>query len=252
VTALVRTEWLKLRTLLSNWIIVGLGVASAIAYTVSQAAEFGKKGTSIASAERIEVVAGGAGILTLSILAVGVLAMTTEFRYGTITQTLVTAPVRGEVLTAKVLTLGIASLGAGLVGVLASGAIAQRILDSRDYGQALVNYEVFRPVLGGVLFLGICAVVGVAVGAILRQQPLAIAVVLAWPLVVESTLGAILPGYISQYLPFNAGQRLFATSPADSGNLDFWVGGAVFATWAAVLLVAAFALFARRDVSASS
>jgi ABC-2 type transport system permease protein len=106
--------------------------------------------------------------------------------------------------------------------------------------------------LGGVLFLGICAVVGVSVGAIFRQPALAVAVILAWPLVVESTLGSLLPGYVSQYLPFNAGQRLFATSPADSGSLEFWVGGAVFATWAALLLFLAFALFTRRDIASAA
>ena len=252
MTDLLRAEWLKFRSLVSNWIIVALGVAAAIAYTVSQATTFGAKGTSTSSADRIEILAGGAGTLATIVLILGVLAFTTEFRYGTITQTLVNSPTRGEVLAGKVLTLGIVGLGVGVVGVLLSGGIAQRVLDGRDYAQALVNYEVLRPMLGGVLFLGICAVVGVSVGSILRQPALAVAVVLAWPLVVESALGVILPGFIAQYLPFNAGQRLFATSPADSGSLDFWVGGAVFATWTALLLFVAFLLFDRRDVSAST
>jgi ABC-2 type transport system permease protein len=252
VTDLLRTEWQKFRSLASNWIIVALGVAAAIASTVSQAVTFGAKGTSTSSAERIEVIAGGAGTLAIFVLILGVLAFTTEFRYGTISQTLVASPRRAEVLAGKVLTLGVVGLGVGVVGMLLSGGIAQRVLDERDYAQALLNYEVFRPMLGGVLFLGICAVVGVGIGAILRQPALAVAVVLAWPLVVESALTAILPGFIAQYLPFGAGQRLFATSPADSGSLDFWVGGAVFAAWTALLLVAAFAVFGRRDVSAST
>lgn len=251
MTDLIRTEWLKVRTSRSTWIILVLGLAAVAGVAIANGVEFGEGPEGTHLAERIETAAGGAGELAPFILILGTLAFTTEFRYGTISSTLLNAPVRTEVMASKLLTLGVFALITGAIIVGATAGVTLGILESRDYSVPIERYDLFRPLVGGVLYLGICAVVGVAIGALVRQAAIAVAVVLAWPLVVESTLGAFLPDYVAKYLPFDAGARLFATSPAGPDTLEFWLGGAVFATWAAVLVVAAFIVFDRHDVSTS-
>lgn len=249
---LVRAEWLKLRSLRSTWVIVALGLAAAVGVAIANGVEFGEGPEGTSMAERIETATGAAGTLSLFILIIGTLSFTTEFRYGTISSTLVDAPLRNHVMAAKVVTYGVFALAVGAVITGVSAAAALVILEARDYSVPLVRYDLLRPLLGGVLYLGICAVIGIAVGALVRQAAIAVAVVIAWPLVVESTLGALLPDSAAKFMPFDAGARLFSTSPASPDLLEVWVGGAVFTTWAVLLLASAVTVFSRRDIATAT
>jgi ABC-2 type transport system permease protein len=249
---LMRAEWLKLRSLRSTWIIVLLGFVAVVALGIANGVEFGEGPESTSMAERLETATAGAATLSPFVLIIGTLSFTTEFRYGTMSSTLIDSPVRSQVMAAKLLTYGIFAVVVGAVVTGVSAVAALVVLEARDYSVPLMRYDLFRPLVGGVLFLGLCAVVGAAVGVLVRQAAIAVAVVIAWPMVVESTLGALLPDSTAKFLPFDAGERLFSTSPASGDLLDAWVGGAVFATWTALLLAVAFAVFARHDIATAS
>src|SRR6185312_726821 len=96
----------------------------------------------------------------LVILLLGVLAVTAEFRHGTVTGTFLHSPRRIRVLTAK---------AAAIVVVAAAGAVSH----------ALVNPDVVVYVAGLLLAYPLYGVIGVAAGALIVYQPVAVLLPLA-------------------------------------------------------------------------
>ena len=104
--------------------------------------------------------------------------------------------------------------------------------------------------LGSGLYLAGIGVLGIAVGALLRNTAGAISVVVATLLIVPGLARLVLPEdwntTITPYLPSNAGSAF--TSVTGSDTLLGPVGGAaVFVGWLVVLLVGAAVMIRRRD-----
>ncbi len=186
------------------------------------------------------------------VLVMAALAVTTEYRFGTIRTTFQAVPRRPVALVGKAVVVATA---AGVVGLVAStlawvgGAV---LLGAPLVPATAADWRVVGGT-GAVFALG--AVIAVAVGILVRQTAGAVALLLIWVLVVESLLG-IVPDVgddIVVRLPFaNASNFLggpaspvavpgVATSPSPLGSL---LHLAVFAT---VLFAVAVAVADRRD-----
>jgi ABC-2 type transport system permease protein len=104
-------------------------------------------------------------------------------------------------------------------------------------------------VIGTGLYLTIVALIGIALGFIIRSTAGGIAALVAILLVLPGVV-SILPetwqANISPYLPSNAGAALYDLHP-DSTSLAPWNGFAVFCLYAAAALVAAAIVLKRRD-----
>jgi ABC-2 type transport system permease protein len=182
----------------------------------------------------------------LIVLVIGILCITNEFRHGTITPTLLVSPDRVQLVLAKV----VASLLIGLVlGLLACGIIAAVVAiaggDTDDAPAVIV---------GGALLAGLYAVLGVGLGAIIRNQVGAIIGALVYILLVEGLVGLI-PG-IDEALPVyglgGTSQSLRATDVGDTGT-DFLAqvpGGLLLAGYVTVFVVAGIMVMRKRDVTA--
>ncbi len=179
-------------------------------------------------------------------LVIGILCITNEFRHGTITPTLLVSPVRPRLVLAKV----VASLLVGLVlGLAACGIIAGVVaLDGGDGDEAL------KLIAGGAILAGVYAVLGVALGAIIRNQVGAIIGALVYLLLLEGLIGLV-PG-IDDVLPIyglgGTSQSLRATDAGDPGT-DFLAqvpGGLLLAGYVAVFVIAGIAVMRNRDVTA--
>ncbi len=84
---------------------------------------------------------------------------------------------------------------------------------------------------------------------ILNSATSAIAVGSCGPSRLESALQAFLPEWVDRLLPFEAGKSLIVAEP--DHVLPAWEGGGVFLAWSALLVIAGWALFNRRDLSDS-
>lgn len=134
------------------------------------------------------------------VLIIGVLMMAGEFHHHTAVATFLASPRRSRVLAAK---LGVAAVIGALINVaaawvgIASGAIAlslfKNVAQPHDYIWG--NYTAAAAVTGGVL-----AVVGVAVGTLIRNQNAAVTGSLVWLMVVDRIL-AVIWTEIGKYLP---------------------------------------------------
>ena len=136
---------------------------------------------------------GIAGFGQAFALVLGILAVTTEFRHGTITPTLIAAPDKTKLVLAKL----VANVTAGLVlGLLAAGLTTVIVLvgfSARDIDTGLDGGEVASVVIGLTLASGLWAALGVGLGALVRNQVGAIVGALIFTFVGEPLLG-ILPG----------------------------------------------------------
>ena len=249
----VRAEWTKLSALRSTWwcaliavvLIVGLGAAiagSGTPYHVSA-------GNSAAGGITVSLI----GILfaQLVIGMLGVLAFSGEYATGMIRATLAVVPARLPVLWAKLVVL------AGLVlpvTVLAAVAefFAATALESSRGGSAisLTDPGVLREVVGSSLYLTVIAVIGLALGALLRRTAAGLSVFAAVFLVVP-LVAAYLPQGIkgfAPYLPSNAGGDIWGAGKIFGGHqLGPWAGFAVLCGYAVVLTGLAAWRLRRRD-----
>ena len=180
----------------------------------------------------------------------GILAITTEFRHGTITPTLLVVPVRTRLITAKLY----ASLLFGLfLGLLTSGLIAGIVLlfsSLRDFDYDATGHQVLGLVAGGGLAAALFAALGLGLGALVRNQVGGIIGLLVWMLVVEPFAGLIPAGIGDAISKYGLGGSSAALAATDSDRLHQLGGGLVFLGWAVLFVVLGALVFNRRDVSA--
>jgi ABC-2 type transport system permease protein len=105
--------------------------------------------------------------------------------------------------------------------------------------------SVWLTLAGALVYNALFAVIGVALGALVRNQVLAVAVALAWFAVVEHTLVNLAPD-VARWLPVAAGQAIVRTPLEDL--LSPGVGAGVLAAYACAIGLAGLRLVAARDV----
>ncbi len=250
--ALVWAEVLKLR---STRTPLGLLLATLglVALTVGvNVPEVGAEDAPV-GLEDPEVLAGAVGIsfgvpLVMAVL-IGVLAYTQEFRYGTATSTYLVEPRRSKVLVAKWLSSALASVAVTVVTLALSVPLAAALIRSRD-GAVAVTVQFWQMV--GTEFAAMAAygVIGVAVGALIRNQVAAVVGVLVWLLAVEQVVLVALPT-VGRWLPGGATNALLQLGPAiglDEKLLSPAAGGLVLVGYTAVAVTLALVVEPRRDV----
>jgi len=249
----IRAEWTKLRGLRSTWwcaliavvLIVGLSAAiagSGAPYKISAA-------NSAAGGVTISLI----GILFAQLMLgmLGVLAFSGEYATGMIRATLAVVPSRLPVLWAKLIVLVGLMLPLTLLAAVAEFFTATALESSRG-GSAisLTDPGVLREVVGASLYLTVIAVIGVALGALLRRTAAGLSVFAAMFLVVP-LVAAYLPQSIkgfTPYLPSNAGGTIWGAGKLFGGHqLGPWTGFAVLCGYAVVLTGLAAWRLHRRD-----
>lgn len=239
---LVRFEMLKLSTIRTTWLMLGLGLLieglfAGLYVGLASLAEIGP----------IVDVQTGTGMLMLLVLVLGVLAITTEFRHGTAGTTFLAAPRRYPVMLAKLGAVLGTGILAGLAFVAVNAALALPLFSSRG-GSLPPAGDVVSIYAGVVASFALLCVFGLGVGAIVRNQVGAIIAALAFFFVL-SPLPELLPGNIGDYFPAQAIGSLHGLPEATEEGLGQVAGGFVLAAWSAALFAVGTALIRRRDLN---
>jgi hypothetical protein len=166
----------------------------------------------------------------------GLVAVTGEFRYGTIRPTLLVQPRRRVVLGAKLTAAALVGVLFAVACVAVAFAAGLAILTARGVGVALEAGDIAPLTLGTTIATVMGALIGVAVGALIRNQAGAIVAVAAYAFAVDAVLFAAAPS-VGRYLPGKAGDGL-AGRPVDD-LLAPVAGAAVLALWTLAFVVAA-------------
>lgn len=176
---------------------------------------------------------------------VGLLAVTGEFRYGTIRPTLLLEPRRRVVLAAKLGAAAIAGIIFAVVCVTVSFGAGLPLLRARDVAVTLTGTHTLLLVFGTVAASALSAMLGVTVGALIRNQVGAIIALAVYSLVVDVLLITTVPS-VGRFLP---GQALNALAGLPEEELLApGVGAAVVVAWLLAFLASAAARTERSDI----
>ena len=246
--ALIRSEWLKLRTVRSNITMTCFAVVLPLAITLLTTAFIGIDSV---DDRTVSAVLSGSGSLSVLLFGIiGVLAITQEYSQGTIRLTLAANPRRTRVFIAKAIVLSILSAGLTAVIVLVGNTAGEAILDSRGAVGKLSNSDMGQAYLGMIALSVVVSLLGMAIGTLTRNPPSAVTILVLWPLLLESLIGGLLSIAISdeifKWMPFQTGLNALLLEDYD---LDFGRWGSVgyFGLWVLALSLFAHTVFKRRD-----
>lgn len=188
-------------------------------------------------------------IAQLAFAVLGVMVVTGEYSTGMIRTSLAAVPRRSRLLVAKGLVFAALVLVSGEIISFATFLVGQSLFSGKAPSASLGQPEVLRAVVGYGLFLASLALLGSALGWLLRSVAAALGTCVAILLVLPG-IGELLPNSWSQpleeYWPTNAGQQV-ATVVRDSHTLAAWPGFAVMVAFVAVVFIAASVVLERRD-----
>lgn len=250
---LLAVERIKLFSTRSPWwcmgltLVLGLGLGALLS------------GVGDAETLTIPQTQAGTSIGLYVIMVMAAIAVTTEYRFGTIRVTFAAVPNRIAALSAKTVFVTFLAGLVGLVTAFASWGLASVIASDADL--AISTEGDYRATLGYGLLFAAYAVMALGVGTLVRQTAGAVSLLLVWALVVESIAGildATLDTAISPWMPFaNAGNFVTAGDEVTSGaafgsGVEYPFGGpwgslAYFSAVALVLLVTSMIVANRRD-----
>jgi ABC-2 type transport system permease protein len=247
MTRLVNSELLKLRTTRTFLGLMAGSVALIVVISVPAAAA-GKFQTTTDPGRALLAVGG---LAQLFALVIGVIGMTTEFRHGTITPSLLVEPVRTRLMTAKLAAQLVAGLTLGFVCYTVCALIVALILSGRGIATGFTTGDWITAVIGGAIGTMLYAALGLGLGALIRNQAGAIVAALAWVFVIEALLG-IIPGgvgdAIKKYGLGGVGSSLARTAD-QSTRIAQVPAGFLLLGYALLLVIAGTVLFCRRDVT---
>jgi ABC-2 type transport system permease protein len=250
----IHSEWTKLRSLRSSLFSLLVAVVFIIGFGILLPAVIAANWPPRNPADRAgfdptSASLAGVFLAQLAIGVLGVLFITGEYATGMIRATFAAVPRRLPVLWAKAVVFAVVSLVVTVPATLIAFLIGQSLLSSKGIATDLAAPGVLRAVLGTALYLTLVGLLGLGLGALLRNTAATLSTLFG-VLLVLPVIVLFLPGgwsrTVGRYLPSNAGQALTTVRP-DPHALAPWTGFGLLCLYTAVVLVpAAFAL-RRRD-----
>jgi hypothetical protein len=196
------------------------------------------------------LVAIAATPATTFVAVLAAIGFTSEFRHRTATATFLATPGRWPVVAAKLAAYGIAGLAFAVACLAVVIALSTPWLASKGIELSITGNGL-PATMAGVMASGAAfGLLGVALGAILREQVATVVGLLIYRFVAEPIVTSVpaLNGW-TQYLPGPAASGLAGSTLENRTFLEPWLGGLVLAGYVAVLAAAGVAATRQRDVT---
>jgi ABC-2 type transport system permease protein len=248
VIRLVHAEFLKLRTTqVWFWLLLAALALAAIS-TIGPIAS-----GAIQNSGDLPDLFTGAGTSYLPVFVLGVLGVTTEYRYQTITPALLATPTRWALVTAKMITYLLVGAAYAVLCLLVQLAISVPWLSAKDIDVTLASNDVPRALVSVFTVVVLFAIVGIGVGALVKNQIVAVSVGIIVIQVVNPLLGAI-PKVraVFPYTPFGGLSALLNSGKRAADGfalLPHWGGAVVLALWAFIPAAIGAAYTMNRDIT---
>jgi ABC-2 type transport system permease protein len=258
-SALLQSEWTKLRSVRSTWIIVSLAIGLSIGFSAVIALVSGLTHDSWSATVRDAfdpVLTTNSGSLFGCILLVllGVTAVTSEYSSRMVRTTFITSPKRHQVFAAKATVVGMLGLVITAVSIPGMFLVSQPIfghygLKTASFTDSATYDILLRIVLTQMLNY---VLIPFAIAWLLRSTAAAITVSLGF-LWLPWMLNPILPEWVKhnvlRFLPDVAANSLSGITKSDAPqHLGHASAVIVIALWLVGLLAAAAITLNRRDV----
>ena len=236
------------------WCLAAILAAALLFATLLGTLQHGENATVFTSQAGMQL-----GMMVFMVLAA--LAITNEYRFGTIRTSFQAVPRRSQVLLAKTALLVVLAAATAAISSFAAFFVTKSLAQAPLRPLELSTGGDWRAVLGHAALFPIAAVIALAVGTLIRQSAGAITIILVWPLLIENLVRLIpkVGDDISNWMPFNAAakfvtfitpggaeQQAFGQVLQSSGPTPL-EGLGVFAATAVVLWLVALLGLQRRD-----
>lgn len=250
---ILRSEWTKFRSIRSTvWtlliaVALMIGVSALFASVVAdQYHTF--NAAAQASFSAVATSLAGFTLAQLAVGVLGVLLISGEYSTGMIRASLTAVPRRLPVLWSKLTVFAGVVFTLSMIAAVISFFVGQTLLASHHLSVGPTAPGALRSVVGAALYVTVAGLIGLALGALLRNTAASISAFVGVFFVIPQ-LTPLLPSSISThltpYLPSNAGAALFGAGPAHA--LSPWLGLMVFCGYAIALITAAAYRLQRGD-----
>lgn len=258
MSAVVRAEWTKLRTVPGpGWLLAGM-VALTIAVSAAAAGATHCPPDLACPVDPVKLSLTGVQVGQVMVALLAVLVISGEYGSGLIRVTLAATPNRMAVLAAKAILVFVLVLAAGAMAVFGSVLAGHLILPghgftvARGFGPVwLSDGPALRAACGSVLYLGLIALLSLGVAVIGRDSAVSIGVVLAvlylFPVVLAFIGNAHWQHRLERWSPTIAGLTIQATTGLRGLPISPWGGLGVLGLWAAGALALGAVVFRLRD-----
>jgi ABC-2 type transport system permease protein len=254
VTAVVASEWVKLRTLRSNAVALALTIVGTIGVSVllgaTVAAHWHELNPQEANDYDVTNLSLSGWYLTQIVVGVvGALAITSEHATGMIRTTFSAVPRRRRVFVAKAAVIATTVLAVATACSVGAFYAGQFMLRHTHHGATLGDPGVARAVFGAGLYATVIALLGLGLGFIIRNTAGAISALFGVLFVPPILAEAFPPSWhdaIQKYAPLNAGSQIMNVHE-QARALGPWTGLAALALYVVAALAAAALLVGARD-----
>jgi ABC-type transport system involved in multi-copper enzyme maturation permease subunit len=261
VIAIIRSEWLKLRTTAVPYVLtsisvlfVGLGLLGNFLSKPDNAPpDAGFTVPHTVTQLRNLVGAGAMGYLFAMLL--GIMCITTEYRHKTVTTAFLVTPHRWRLVGGKLLTGVLLGVGLGVVVLVATLIGGGLTLVARGGSFSALLHQVPAVAPGLIVAFALFAVLGVGIGAVLTNQVAAIVTSLGWFVIAENILVGLVHGAF-KWVPTGAAvavANLTRGHGNDSSNnfpiFTWWEGGLLLLGYGIVFAIVGSVIMTKRDVT---
>jgi ABC-2 type transport system permease protein len=248
VTPLLKAELLKLRTTRTFVALTAVAVVTSLIIVVLVSL------LSEPTEETVLTEVFTADTSSLFILVLAVIGISGEWRHRTITSSLLAAPDRVRFLAAKTLAFAAAGVVLSVLIMLTISIVGYLILTLRDLPTPSVG-DVIEQIGRQAVIAALLGAFGVGIGALVRNQVVAIVGLLVVSFIVEPTLVALVPD-VGRFGPFGALPTAVQDIPPEDVGfpddvefLDPWVAFAAMLAWIGAAFAGGAALLRRRDLN---
>ncbi|MFF2410536.1 ABC transporter permease [Streptomyces sp. NPDC058092] len=241
-TAVLRSEWIKIRSVRS---VIGSLIAVLLVTLAITVLVFASVGQSEADNADTELLFGAFYALNfgqIAAISFGATAIASEYLNGALRISLAAVPRRSVFYAAKMALVGVPALVVGLVTSFSAFLVGQMFMGK--YAIGLGESGALRAAFGGGVYLALMALFAAGLTILLRSAVAVLSLLIPFILIVSFVVGDVAGG-AAQYLPDRAGQLVLHQNP--TGSLGPWSGLAVTAAWAAAALLAGWWAIRRRD-----
>ncbi|MET9594666.1 ABC transporter permease [Streptomyces sp. NPDC006516] len=241
-TAVVRSEWIKIKSLRAVSGSLAAVFAVTLAVTVLVFATVGQAEAREADSDPLFSAFYGLNFGQIAAIGFGATAVSTEFMNGALRTSLAAVPSRGLLYTAKMAVIGGLALVVGLATSFATLVVGQTFMGEYAIGPG--DPGVLRAAFGGGVYLALMALFAAGLTTVMRSAAAVLSLLIPFILIVSFVIGDIAGG-VAEYLPDRAGQlMLHGQHP---GSLGPWTGLAVTSGWTFAALLAGWWALRKRD-----
>ena len=249
------SEFTKFRTVRSTvWtllvaVVLMIGISALFsAVTASQYHTF--DAADRATFNPVSISLSGMMFAVVAIGVLGVLMISGEYSTGMIRSSLTAVPRRLPVLWGKLAVFAGVIFSISLVASVISFFLGQALLSSHHLGVSVTAPGALRSIIGAALYGTVAGMIGVALGALLRNTAAGIATFAGIFFVIPPLTGllpASISDHLTQYLPSYAGEAVWGGVRGVTNALSPWTGFALLCAYAVVLIGAAALRLRRVD-----